>query len=34
RVKGSYSPDKFIEKVKQYKSVQAYIAAELSGKRQ
>ncbi len=29
-----YSPDKFIEKVKQYKSVQAYIAAELSGKRQ
>ena len=34
RVKGSYSPDEFIEKVKQYKSVQAYIAAELSGKRQ
>ncbi|WP_114213611.1 hypothetical protein [Escherichia coli] len=33
RVKGAYSPDEFIEKVKQYKSVQAYIAAELSGKR-
>ncbi|EGD5053226.1 hypothetical protein DTZ18_05005 [Escherichia coli] len=31
--KGTYSPDEFIEKVKQYKSVQAYIAAELSGKR-
>ncbi|EME9299611.1 hypothetical protein V1L86_004014 [Escherichia coli] len=33
RAKGTYSPDEFIEKVKQYKSVQAYIAAELSGKR-
>jgi len=33
RVKGTYSPDEFIEKVKLYKSVQAYIAAELSGKR-
>lgn len=33
RAKGAYSPDEFIEKVKQYKSVQAYIAAELSGKR-
>lgn len=33
RAKGTYSPDEFFEKVKQYKSVQAYIAAELSGKR-
>ena len=33
RAKGTYSPDEFIEKVKQYKSVQAYIAADLSGKR-
>ncbi|EIJ2789623.1 hypothetical protein LIS02_004843 [Escherichia coli] len=30
---GPYSPAEFITKVMQYKSVQAYIAAELSGKR-
>ncbi|MGV7963823.1 hypothetical protein QPK13_22995 [Photorhabdus tasmaniensis] len=33
RTEGPYSPANFIAKVMQYKSVQAYIAAELSGKR-
>ena len=33
RKDGPYSPAEFITKVMQYKSVQAYIAAELSGKR-
>ncbi|BDO05915.1 hypothetical protein [Klebsiella quasipneumoniae] len=33
RKDGPYSPAEFITKVMQYKSVQAYIAAEMSGKR-
>lgn len=32
RNKGAYNPEQFIEKVKQYKSVQAYIDAELPSK--